>query len=73
MNLLTFFTGGVDYKSGPYEATFKKEKKSTKFCVNIKDDNNWEMDEIFGLEISDRFTRTSPYRANVTLIDNEGM
>ena len=73
MNLLTFFTGGVDYKSGPYEATFKKGKKTTKFCIDIMDDNNWEVDENFGLEISDRFVRASPYRANVTVIDNEGM
>ena len=67
----------MDYKSGPYRTTIKKRKTAAKFCFKIIDDDNWEMDEVFGLEINDTSLpsgvfRASPYRANVTLMDNEG-
>ena len=67
----------MDYKSGPYRTTIKKGNTAAKFCIKIIDDDNWEMDEVFGLEINDAslpsgVVRASPYRANVTLMDNEG-
>ena len=47
-------------------------------CFDIIDDKTWETDEIFGLEIDNAslpagVIRSSPYKANVTLIDDEGM
>lgn len=71
-------TGGVDYDSGPYAMTFRKGKKVAKVCFDIIDDETWETDEIFGLEIDNAslpagVVRSSPYKANVTLLDDEGM
>ena len=67
-------TGGVDFKSGPYNVTFSNDMTSVSFDVPIIDDSIFEGDEDFILSInqpslpSDAVVGES---ATVTILDDD--
>ena len=68
--------GGVDYDSGPYTVTIPAGQTSVSFDVAIIDDNMLETTEDFTLTIIQSslptgVTRDNPFRATVTLQDND--
>ena len=71
------FTGGVDYKSGPYTVTFPAGSTNATFDVSLMDDTISEGNENFNLTID---PSSLPNRVNindlsqviVTIVDNEG-
>ena len=68
--------GGVDYDSGPYTVTFTAGQTSVPFDVAIIDNNILEANEDFTLTIiqsslPDGVTRGNPFRATVTILDND--
>ena len=63
-----------DYEAGPYLVNFTQGDISAKFCINITDDEDWEMDETFILTINatnKHIILTKPYIVTVTIIDDE--
>ena len=68
--------GGVDYDSGLYTVTFTAGETSASFNVPINDDNILEDDEDFTLTVIEstlpaEVTRGDPFRATVTIQDND--
>ena len=68
--------GGVDYDSGPYSVTFTAGVTSVSFDVPINNDNILEDDEdftltIIGSSLPSEVTRGDPFRATVTIVDND--
>ena len=63
----------VDYTSGPYIVTFTPGDTSVAFTVTLLDDNIFERDENFTLNIlpSDSFNSGNG-TAIVTIVDNDG-
>ena len=63
----------VDYTSGPYNVTFTPGDTSVTFTVTLLDDNIFERNENFTLNIlpSDSFN-ISNGTAIVTIVDNDG-
>ena len=63
----------VDYTSGPYIVTFTPGDTSVTFTVPLVDDNIFERNETFALNIlpSDSFN-ISNGTAIVTIVDNDG-
>ena len=67
----------MDYTSGPYTVTFPAGQTTATFDVPINDDDILENDEDFRLiivagSLRDRVTRANPFRATVTIADNDG-
>jgi len=64
-----------DYDSGPYYVTFAKNAMNASLTVNITDDDLFERLEKFNLVISNslpnRISRVNPYRAMVSIEDDE--
>jgi len=72
-----FIGGGVDYDSGPYNATFRRHVTSSTFDIPINDDNILEHDEQFSLTINSSslpngFTVGNLSQAEVTISDDDG-
>ena len=70
--------GGVDYDSGIYTVTFPAGETSVPFDVPINNDNIFEGNEDFDLTIIRNtlpagVTRDDPFRATVTIRDDDGM
>ena len=42
-----YFTGGVDYTSGPYNVSFRRDQQESYFYLSITDDVTYEGDECF--------------------------
>ena len=68
--------GGVDYDSGPYSVTFTAGQTSVSFDVPINNDNILENEEDFTLTIiasslPSVVTRGDPFRATITIVDND--
>ena len=68
--------GGVDYDSGIYNVVIPAGQTSVPFDVPINDDNILEGNEDFGLTIirntlPDGVTRGDPFRATVTIRDDD--
>ena len=63
----------VDYTSGPYIVTFTPGDMSVTFTVTLLDDNIFERNENFTLNIlpSDSFNISND-TAVVTIVDNDG-
>ena len=77
-NYLVICTGGEDYDSGIYTVTFPAGTTIAPFDIPITDDDTTEGDEDFTLTIirntlPDGVTRANPFRATVTIVDDEGM
>ena len=71
---INYFTGGVDYDSGPYNILFPAGETSVIFNVMIKDDDLFENDETFNLTInpSSGVSIINPAQVTVTITDDEG-
>ena len=68
--------GGVDYDSGIYTVTIPAGQTSVPFDVPINDDDTFEGNEDFDLTIirtslPDGVTRGDPFRATVTIVDDD--
>lgn len=63
----------VDYTSGPYIVTFTPRDTSVTFTVTLVDDNTFERNETFSLNIlpSDSFNIGNG-TAVVTIVDKDG-
>ena len=55
--------------------TINKGDMKAVFCINITDDNKTEIDETFELQFNGLVGvfRAHPYKATVTIVDNERM
>ena len=72
------FAVNGDFDSGLYSMMFTKGAIAATFCVNIRDDRLFELDETFSLVIDAAslpasVVRGNPYTADVTILDNECM
>ena len=72
----TIIDGGVDYDSGIYTVTIPAGETRVPFNVTINDDDILENNEDFDLTIiratlPDSVTRGDPFRARVTIVDDD--
>ena len=75
VNLLKFVAEDVDYDFGLYNITFLAGETRATFNVTVIDDNIFEDNEKFILNIkplSNIVTVGEPSRATVTIVDNDG-
>ena len=72
---LFVFSDKCDYDSGPYIATFTAQQTRVAINISITDDDLFEGIEKFNLVIDPslprRVIRVSPYRATVSIEDDE--
>ena len=71
---INYFTGGVDYNSGPYNILFPAAETSVMFSVLIEDDDLLEDNETFNLTINppSEVSINNPAQVTVTIVDDEG-
>ena len=67
---------GIDYDSGQYTVTFPDGKTRVPFDITINDDSILEGNEDFVVTIipdtlPDGVTRGNPFRATVTIVDDD--
>lgn len=72
--LIKYLTGDVDYKSGPYNVSFKRGDTKIYFRIPLINDDSYEGDEYFTVTIDELphgIVRAKPYTANITIQDDE--